>query len=132
MLGQTKVSICSFPFYAFPGVSTWKKNSLLIVSESQEEQPDKDEPDRTCEACLDDLPASSYRRIKLAPDCDHNCSTCELCLRQAIDAQLSDEEADWGTLHCPTCRSVLLPETVRKYSPEGILAESVRPRASRR
>jgi len=91
--------------------------------ESQEEQPDKDEPDRTCEACLDDLPASSYRRIKLAPDCDHNCSTCELCLRQAIDAQLSDEEADWGTLHCPTCRSVLLPETVRKYSPEGILPD---------
>ena len=55
MLGQTKVSICSFPLYAFPGVSTWKKNSLVIVSESQEEQPDKDEPDRTCEACLDDL-----------------------------------------------------------------------------
>ncbi|KAL2068959.1 hypothetical protein VTL71DRAFT_15297 [Oculimacula yallundae] len=98
-------------------VDAWPKE------EPEEAEPMDDEPDRYCDACNDTLTASKYRQTKLHSECNHDCSICELCLGQAISAQLSDGTTEWDELHCPTCSAILRPETVRKYASGGMLAD---------
>ncbi|KAH6621558.1 hypothetical protein B0J18DRAFT_411290 [Chaetomium sp. MPI-SDFR-AT-0129] len=87
-----------------------------VVITNQRRLPDVLSGDRECIVCTDTKPVSEFPAAGITKACDHDPTTCLVCVEMSIKSDLTSKL--WDEIKCPECRATLEYDDVQRFADE--------------
>ncbi|KAK4148600.1 hypothetical protein C8A00DRAFT_19598, partial [Chaetomidium leptoderma] len=93
------------------------EETASVVITNQRRLPDILSGERECIICTDTKPVSEFPTAAITKACDHEPTTCLLCVATSIQTDLNNRL--WNEIKCPECRATLEYDDVQRFADDA-------------